>query len=67
MLVSMLVSPPSAQWWQWCAWHSAGGRSQPGKAHPRSRATSARRRDSGAVRIARPTTSGSDAPPKLVV
>lgn len=42
------VSPPSAQCRRWWASHSPGGRSQPGKLHPPSRATNARRMRNGA-------------------
>ena len=56
------VSPLSIQCCRWCAVQTPGGRSQPGKTHPPSRATKARRMPIGTVRIARPTSRGSDSP-----
>ena len=55
-----LVSPPSAQCLRWCPSVQAPGRSQLGDRQPPSRAASARRREAGITRLARPTASGSE-------
>ena len=50
-----LVSPPSAQCFTWCA--SVKRLAHPGKRHPRSRSSNARRMCGGIVRVLRPTLS----------
>ena len=58
------VGPPCCHSTTWCTSAHEGGRSQPGKAQPRSRAATARRKPSGMVRVARPTSSGCPALPR---
>jgi hypothetical protein len=54
---STMVGPPSAQCTMWCAWRWCLA-SQPGNVHHRSRRTSRRRSQRGAVRSGDPTATG---------
>ena len=58
---SSFVSPPCSHARTWWTSHHDGGR--PHRAQPPSRAATARRRPSGMVRVARPTSNGWPAPP----
>lgn len=56
------VLPPLIQCRMWWAWVHAGGRLQPGKAHPWSRAINARRWCAETRRWLRPSFSGTPSP-----
>ena len=60
--VASEVSPHSSHGTMWWTPHQDGDRSQPGCAHPRSRAVTARRTPSGTVRVTRPMSRGRPAP-----